>query len=268
MTKRNLFWVAFVGMLAIIVTSFAPAFLPTAQEVEASSHREAPLISQDPTADATDLYAFVSPDRPNTVTFISNWIPFESPASGPNWYRFGDDVLYELHIDNVGDAQDHISFQFTFRTEIRNGDTFLINTGEVDSKNDTDYNLRQFMKITRLDAPADGSCKDKPLANCATAVRNVVGDNILVSPPNIGPTSFPTYEAVAAMTVANVGNGIKAFAGPRADSFFADIGSLFDLLTIREPPGNRGGGVNSFASYNVHTISLKQDRKSVCRERV
>src|SRR5690242_19884501 len=105
MTRKTLFWVACIGMLAFIVTSFAPAFFTSPAEVEASSHREAPLISQDPVADATDVYAFVSPDKPDTVTLITNWIPLESPASGPNWYRFGDDVLYEIHIDNVGDAQ-------------------------------------------------------------------------------------------------------------------------------------------------------------------
>ncbi len=256
MTKRTLFWVTCVGLLALLVTSIAPAFLAT-PSAEASSHREAPLISQDPVADATDLYSFVSPDRPDTVTFVTNWIPFESPASGPNWYRFGDDVLYEIHVDNVGDAQDRIAFQFRFKTTIANPNTFLLNTGPVTSLNDPDYNLRQSMTVTRLDAPGNDSCKNKPLSNCPTAISTPLGSDIPVAPPNVGPASFPTYPIVAAAATKNLSNGIRVFAGPRADSFFADIGSLFDLLTIRKLPGNAGGGVNSFASYNVHTISLQ-----------
>lgn len=258
MTKRTLSWVAFIGILALLVTSFAPTFLSTQQGVEASSHREAPLISQDPVADSTDLYAFVSPERPSSITLISNWIPFESPASGPNWYRFGDDVLYELHIDNVGDAQDHISFQFQFRTEIRNPNTFLYNTGPVRSIDAAEYNLRQYYNVTRLDAPSDGSCKNKALANCASAKRTVLRTNIPVAPANVGPKSFPEYPQVAAQAIADLPeDATKSFAGPRADSFYADIGSLFDLLTIRKLPGNAGGGVDSFASFNVHTLSLQ-----------
>lgn len=256
MTKRNLSWVAFIGILSFMVANFAPAFFAPVS-VEASSHREAPLISQDPVADATDLYAFVSPDRPNTVTFITNWIPYQSPAGGPNWFRFGDDVLYELHIDNVGDAQEHIAFQFTFKTVIVNPNTFLLNTGPVGRPNDAEYNLRQYMTVTRLDAPSDGSCKNTPLANCASARRQVIASDIQVAPPNVGPASFPVYAATAQMLVSDIGNGTRVFAGPRADSFFADIGSLFDLLSIRKLPGNAGGGVNDFAGYNVSTISMQ-----------
>jgi hypothetical protein len=258
MTKRTLAWVAFIGVLAITVALSAPAFLaaptPTAQ---ASSHREAPLISQDPVADATDLYSFVSPERPDTVTFISNWIPYESPAGGPNFFRFGDDVLYEIHVDNVGDAQDHISFQFRFNTVVVNNKTFLLNTGVVGKPDDAQYNLRQYMTVTRLDAPSDGSCKNMPLANCPSAKSTVLGKDIVVAPANVGPASFPLYPATAAHAITSLGNGTTVFAGPRADSFFADVGSLFDLLTIRKLPGNAGGGINSFAGYNVHTISLQ-----------
>src|SRR5580658_2646569 len=95
----------------------------------ASSHREAPLISADPLADNTDVYAFVSPDVPDTVTLIANWIPFEQPDGGPNFYKFGDDVLYRINIDNDGDAQDDIVFEFRFKTRIQNENTFLYNTG-------------------------------------------------------------------------------------------------------------------------------------------
>src|SRR6476646_2690083 len=94
----------------------------------ASSHREAPLISQDPTADNTDVYAFVSPDRPNSVTIIANYIPLEQPAGGPNFPAFDDSVLYEIHVDNDGNGEENLSFQFRFHTDTRNPDTFLYNT--------------------------------------------------------------------------------------------------------------------------------------------
>src|SRR4051794_9954483 len=99
----------------------------------ASSHREAPMISQDPAADNTDLYAFVSPDKPDTVTVIASFYPFEEPAGGPNYFRFGDDVLYEIHVDNVGDAKSHITYQFRFNTKLGNPNTFLYNTGAIES---------------------------------------------------------------------------------------------------------------------------------------
>jgi hypothetical protein len=256
MAKRSLFWVSLVGAMAMLMISISPAFL-TPKVAQASSHREAPLISQDPVADATDLFAFVSPENPNTVSIITNWIPYENAASGPNFFRFGDDVLYEIHVDNVGDAQDHMVFQFRFKTKIINGDTFLHNTGVVGENMDAEYNLRQYMYIDKLTAPADGSCKDQALSNCPTAVRTSIAADKEVAPANVGAKSFPVYPMTAAKVVHDLGNGMKVFAGPRADPFFADIGSLFDLLTIRNLPGNKGGGVNSFAGYNVHTISMQ-----------
>src|SRR5215469_16116772 len=96
-----------------------------------SSHREAPSISKDPVADNTDLYAFVSPDNPGTVTIVANYIPFENPAGGPNFYRFGDDVLYQVHVDNRGDGQSHVTFSLRFHTRTVNPDTFLYNTGPI-----------------------------------------------------------------------------------------------------------------------------------------
>jgi hypothetical protein len=107
------------------------------------------------------------------------------------------------------------------------------------------------MDVYRVDAPADGSCKNTPLSNCATAKRSTIAKDVQVAPPNVGPGSFPNYAATAAYGVMDAGNGIKLFAGPRADSFFADIGSIFDLLQLRNP------GVNTFAGYNVSTISMQ-----------
>src|SRR5689334_444329 len=119
--------------------------------VEASSHREAPMISQDPAADNTDLYAFVSPDKPDTVTIIASFYPFEEPAGGPNYFRFGDDVMYEIHVDNVGDAKSHITYQFRFNTKVGNPNTFLYNTGPIESIDSANWNVKQFYSVTRLD---------------------------------------------------------------------------------------------------------------------
>src|SRR5207253_8806233 len=114
----------------------------------ASSHAEAPLISQDPRADNTDLYAFVSPDNTNTVTMIANYIPLEAPASGPNFYSFDDTALYEIKIDNTGDGRADIGYQFRFTTTTRNPDTFLYNTGPITSLDDPSWNRPQTYDVT------------------------------------------------------------------------------------------------------------------------
>src|SRR5260221_1470080 len=99
----------------------------------ASSHREAPLISTDPQADHTDVYAFVSPDAPDTVTLIASYIPFEDPQGGPNFYKFGDSVLYSFNIDNNGDSVADIQYQLQFTTQVRNGGAIFFYTGTVQS---------------------------------------------------------------------------------------------------------------------------------------
>src|SRR5947209_629203 len=105
-----------------------------------SSHREAPLISKDPVADNTDTYAFVDPNDPSQVVLLANYIPMEPPDSGPNFYEFGDDVLYNMNIDNVGDGKAHIVYQFRFSTQVRNENTFLYNTGPINSITDQTWN--------------------------------------------------------------------------------------------------------------------------------
>jgi hypothetical protein len=115
-----------------------------------SSHREAPEISKDPVADSTDLYAFVSPDTPDTVTLIANYIPLQAPAGGPNFYPFGDDVLYEIHVDNNGDGRADVTYQFRFSTCLRNDATFLYNTGPIQSLDDPNWNSRQFYSVTKV----------------------------------------------------------------------------------------------------------------------
>src|SRR5512132_4046880 len=128
--------------LAFLVVLAPAAAVPVAgvrgsaqEAAKASSHREAPLISQDPAADNTDLYAFVSPDRPDTVTMVANYIPLEEPAGGPNFANFDPSVLYEIKVDNNGDGNADISYQFHFRSVYTNKGTFLYNTGPVISLN-------------------------------------------------------------------------------------------------------------------------------------
>ncbi len=115
-----------------------------------SSHREAPEISKDPVADNTDTYAFVSPDRPDTVTIISNYIPLEDPAGGPNFFEFGDDVLYRINIDNTGDGRADVVYEFRFNTTVRNPDTFLYNTGPITALDSTTFNRPQTYTVTEV----------------------------------------------------------------------------------------------------------------------
>src|ERR1700674_4147182 len=116
-----------------------------------SSHREAPEISKDPVADNADVYAFVSPDNPSTVTIISNFVPLQEPAGGPNFFEFGDDVLYSIYIDNDGDGKPEISYVFDFRSTLQNPNTFLYNTGPITSLTDSHWNKRQLYSVTRVD---------------------------------------------------------------------------------------------------------------------
>lgn len=241
MNKKLLVGLAVVGVLGI-------QMLPG----RASSHREAPLISQDPMADNTDLYAFVSPDRPDTVTIIANYIPLESPAGGPNFPAFDDTVRYEIHIDNDGDSKEDITYQFRFRTETRNPDTFLYNTGPITSLDDPDWNRRQTYTVTRVSGGPGKSTRTQ-----------VLGADLATPPDNIGPRSTPNYDTLAAAAVYTLAGGTKVFAGQRDDPFFVDLGSIFDLAGLRPfnalhaiplPPDAGHDGV---ARYNTHTIAIQ-----------
>ena len=219
----------------------------------ASSHREAPLITEDPTMDNTDVYVFRSADAPNSITIIANYIPLEEPSSGPNFYNFSPSGVYEIHIDNNGDAKEDITYQFRFRTEVRNPQTFLYNTGPVTTLEDLDLNVRQFYTVNRIAGARRGGT--------ATAM----GD-FQVAPANIGPKSTPDYAALANDAVRNMGNGGgKVFAGPRDDPFFVDIGAIVDLLTLRPiqqlhmlpPTAQMANGVDGLRGFNVHTIAIQ-----------
>ncbi|HBY94064.1 MAG TPA: hypothetical protein DEP84_08900 [Chloroflexi bacterium] len=234
-------------MAAILALSIAVGLAP---QTSASSHREAPMIADDPTADVTDVYAFVSPDSPDTVTIIANWIPFEDPAGGPNFYKFSANALYEIQIDNDGDARADITYSFRFRNHIRNPNTFLYNTGPITSLSDPDYNQFQTYEIGRHRRQTGGGPVRVRFETLAT--------NLIVPPVNIGPASTPDYEALASMAIYSLPGNRKVFVGQRDDPFFVDLGAIFDLLTIRPgPPGNMGGGRDDLSGFNVHTIALQ-----------
>ncbi len=218
-----------------------------------SSHREAPEISKDPTADNTDVYAFVSPDAPSTVTLIANFNPFEIPYGGPNFSEFADDVIYTINIANSGTAKADISYEFRFTTTIRNPRTFLYNTGPITSLTSTNWNRPQTYSVTRVVRGANG-----------TRTATVLATKLLVPPCNVGDRSTPNYQATLGVpAVQSLGTGRKVFAGQRSDAFFVDLGSIFDLAGLR--PLNAAHayklpvmeGMNGLQGMNVHTIALQ-----------
>ena len=217
-----------------------------------SSHREAPEISKDPVADSTDLYAFVSPDRSDTVTIIANYIPLEGPAAGPNFYEFGDDVLYEIHVDNNGDGMADLTYQFSFRSETTIPSTFLYNVGPIESLGSKYWNRRQLYSVTRV--PRGGKAE-------------VLARDLPCPPCNIGPLSTPNYAGLASSAVHGIAGGRRVFAGQRADAFYVDLGAIFDLGDLRPianlhatfglPALSAAPGVNTTQNLNVHSIAIQ-----------
>jgi uncharacterized protein DUF4331/flagellar hook capping protein FlgD len=227
-----------IAALLAMIVALTGLFLP---EAFASSHSEAPGTAKDRLADDTDLYAFVSRDAPDAVTFVGLWIPLLEPNGGPNFYTFDDDAFYYFNIDNAGDCVDHLRYQFKFTSTRQTGNTFLYNTGQVTSLDDPDLNVRQNYQITRI---VDG-------------IETVIATDLPVAPNYVGPASMPNYSALAKAAVQTLPNGIKVFAGPRDDPFFVDLAAIFDLLTIRKPPGNQGEGVDGVAGFDVMAIVMQ-----------
>src|SRR5262245_32852368 len=192
--------------------------------LRASSHREAPLISSDPLADNTDLYAFVSPRNPDRVTLIANFIPFEAPYGGPNFFKFDDNVLYEIMIDNDGDAVEDITFQFRFKTTIQNPNTFLYNTGTITSLDSPNFNVRQSYTLTRVDGPR------------RTGRSMVLAADLPTPPVNVGFRATPNYEALAAAAVRQLPNNSQVCAGQRDGPVFVDLNALDPPAEPAAPP--------------------------------
>src|SRR5271165_4089218 len=208
-----------------------------------SSHREAPEISKDPVADNTDVYAFVSPDKPDTVTIITNYLPAELPAGGPNFFEFGDGVA-------------EITYEFIFETRITNPNTFLYNTGQIRSLADPNWNMRQFYTVRRVDGPVEESSEGD--------IRGkVLGKELECPPCNIGPRSIPAYGTLEQEAIHTLATGETVFAGQRNDPFFVDLGSIFDLADLRPfqnlhlIPTAAEPGVDALQTLNVHSIAIQ-----------
>ncbi len=212
-----------------------------------SSHREAPAISKDPVADNTDTYAFVSPDDPSTVTIISNYLPLEAPFGGPNFFEFGDDVVYRIYIDNNGDGQAEIIYQFEFFTQVADPNSFLYNTGTINNLSDSTWNRRQVFNLQRIE----------------NGQTTYLGTNLSCPPCNIGPASTPNYANLANEAIYTVGNGTKVFAGQRLEGFYVDLGAIFDLGDLRPFQSlhiasmANAPGVNSTQDFSVHSIAIQ-----------
>ena len=221
-----------------------------------SSHREAPAISKDPVADNTDTYAFVSPDDPGTVTLITNYLPLEPPFGGPNFYEFGDDVRYDIYVDNDGDGRPDVTYEFMFETVVADPNTFLYNTGPIDSIDSPNWNRRQFSTVTKRDRRGR---------------REVLGSGLSCPPCNVGPGSTPNYHELATEAIHSLGSGRTVFAGQRLEGFYVDLGAIFDLGDLR--PFEKlhiGGmansvGVNATNGFGVHTIAIKVPKRELTR---
>ncbi len=225
-----------------------------------SSHREAPEISKDPVADNADVYAFVSPDKPDTVTIISNFVPLQAPPGGPNFFEFGDDVLYSIFIDNDSDAEPEIEYQFQFQTKISDPKTFLYNTGPITSLDSKSWNKRQFYTVSRVEGMG------------SSRTSKVIATDLACPPCNIGPRSTPKYEALAAAAVHTLPTGETVFAGQRNDGFFVDLGGIFDLGDLRPfqnlhlIPTAATAGVDDTKKLNIHAIAIQVPIKSLTKD--
>jgi hypothetical protein len=210
----------------------------------ASSHREAPLTAADPQIDNTDLYAFRSPDQPNSISFVSSWIPFEEPAGGPNFYLWAEHTNYDINIDNNGDARPDITYRWTFKTHYRSGSTFLYATGPVTSLNDPNLNIYQTYDLTRI---ANGHTK-------------VLIQNAKVAPSNVGAGSMPNYNTdLFDAAVTSTDSGIRSWVGQSDDAFFLDL-RVFDLLY----GGNlTEAGDDTLTGFNVNTMALSVPRSQL-----
>ena len=211
----------------------------------ASSHREAPLIANDPLADNTDLYAFRSPDNPNKITIIACYVPGQLPQGGPNYYSFGEDIRYEIHVDNnVATKGDDITYRFTFKQQNEDPTTF--------------FNIRlgkQNLRTTyQLEKSTDGGKKFSTIVNNGT-----------VPPPNVGPRSIsspvglnaPNYESLIQSSIATANSGEKVFCGTSDDPFFVDLGGIFDLGDAPRTTGTQS--IDGLKCLNVSTIALQVD---------
>lgn len=216
----------------------------------ASSHREAPLISKDAFADNTDTYLFISPENQNNVVLVGSWIPFEGPEGGPNYFEWDDSALYDIYVDNDGDAKADITYTLSSKVQLKTQATFLYNIGKIAGLNDPNWNRQQLITVTET---TEGGGSTVLVGNKSTA------------PVNIGEKSTPNYATLsdAAIYTFNTPQGtMKIFGGQTDDAFWVDL-QVFDLLTLRgqNPPVGYTTGTNvpvdSVSGFNVHSLVIE-----------
>ena len=214
----------------------------------ASSHREAPLTASDPRIDNTDVYAFVSPDDPDSVTIISNWIPFEEPAGGPNFYSFAPNMHYDVNIDNDGNAKPDIIYRWVFHNHYRNPNTFLYNTGVVGSLTDPDLNFYQTYKLQRI-----------------TPGGTTTVTHGTAAPSDVGKDSMPDYAALSNAAIQSLPGGGKVWAGQSDDPFFLDLRVFDGLYGGFHPPGLDETSDDTLAGFNVNALAIQVPKSKLAK---
>jgi Domain of unknown function (DUF4331) len=222
-----------------------------------SSHREAPNIMLDPSADNTDVYAFTAPGAEDAITIASNWIPGQVPANGPNFFRFDDRARYYNNIDNNGDGVADIKYRFTFDTKTRNPNSFLYAGPGTQDFNDPGLNVVQTYDLVRETYKRNGKLRKK----------KKIANDLPVAPPNIGPKTFPNYGNFVDGAKRTLSDGTKLFVGTRDDPFFVDLGATFDAINVRMGTGNEGAGRDDLSGYWTSTTVMQIPESKVTRDR-
>jgi hypothetical protein len=223
-----------------------------------SSHREAPGITLDPTADNTDTYAWTAKDAPGDLTVAANWIPGEVPANGPNFFGWDDRARYYIHIDNTGDGRPDVSYRYQFKTTVKNKNSFLYALPGASGYNDPKLNVVQRYSIVRETWSYHGK---KASVHAKTIARGLPS-----APPNIGPKTMPNYSVFEQGAIKSLHDGTKVFAGQRDDPFFVDLGATFDGINVRDLTGNKGSGKDDLSGMNTHSIVMQIPERLVTKD--
>jgi hypothetical protein len=248
-------------VLGVAIMAALAAAALVASAVFSSSHREAPGILADPTADNTDVYAFTAKDAPGSLTVVANWIPLEEPAGGPYYGKLDPKARYYVKIDNTGDGREDVAYRWQFHQRFRNPNSFLYAAPTVTSANDPDINFVQTYDLYKETYGSSHKLKRS----------RRIAHNVVVAPDNVGPKTIPSYEPVWLGAVAPVSGGGKTFVGPADDPFFVDLGAIFDGINIDKPGrpgiglGNQGGGKDDVSTYNTHSFVLQVPESEVTR---
>ena len=247
--------------LLIVFAALTAAAVATALSF-GSSHREAPGILKDPTADNTDVWAFTAPDAQDSLTVVANWIPLADPAGGPNFYPLDENARYYVKIDNTGDGYEDVAYRWKFKTRYRNPDSFLYAAPQVTTVDDPDLNL-----VQTYDLYKETYNKHRRLVD----VKRIANDAPVV-PDNVGPKTIPNFAQVEAGGVTHLKGGGRTIVTPADDAFFVDLGAIFDGINIDMPGrpnvglGNQGGGKDDVAGYNTKSFVLQVPEREVTRD--